>query len=624
MAVGNSNADPANNPLKFIFTTNITLNSSSDYFLCSTPGIQFGSTSLKNDGTRPIIYIDTTTDYNGVIFNTLNSGNGHNNIYVFNLEVRAINGAALDSDGGWICQPYFGKGATNNYIINCASDGPIIDGGGGIVGGYSGSELGASLYIIGCSSSGETATYSGGIIGFYAGQNGGAVTCENCWSTGLISGARSGGIFGYYAGDNGGVVRAIQCYSSGAISGQYSGGIYGQFAGNASTAEATKCYSQGAIGTDAGGIFGASAGSDGGLTPATNCYSSGSYPTLAGTGIYGPNAVDDNPVHCYSADGSWSDATANTHLVGTPNPVVGTTWVASGGTNYPYELKNMGYTPYTFTNIVFEGVGGTPVLKQSYSQPVVAGVPSNAAIRNGYSYDKMSITGGDPGSYETITVNSNSGIISSTSSTAPGVYSIVIRNTGSYNITTFNLTVLGSGPTPTANICFPAGTPILTDQGNLAIEQINEFVHTIGNKKIVAVVKTKSTDDYLVCFEKDSLGTNVPSQRTLVSGEHGIMFKGKMRKAKCFLAKFQRVGKVRYNGETLYNVLMEEHNAMLVNNLVCETLNPNNAIAKLHMHLRRCPPAQQRKIVDKHNECMTGEQNKKKKKMNINHYVSTY
>lgn len=607
--------------LQVLFETDLVLHTNIWYIICGSENIQFGSTYLKSDGTRPVIYIDNTA-YDGFIQNGDVSSNGHNNIYVFNIEVRAINSSVLNNDGGWICKPYFGKGVSNNFVVNCSSDGPIIDAGGGIVGGYSGSELGASLYIIGCSSSGATATYSGGIIGFYAGQNVGAVTCENCWSTGLISGANSGGIFGYYAGDNGGVVRAIQCYSLGAISGQYSGGIYGQYAGNNSTAEATKCYSQGAISTNAGGIFGSDAASSSGTTTATNCYAS-EVPSTPGNGIYSGGITGNrNAPYCYyPASGSWSSTAANSLLQGIPNPpnIVGATWVASGGPNYPYELNNMGYTPYTIQNIIF--TGGTPVLKQSYSQPVVAGNQSNAAIRPGYSYDKMKISGGDSGSYGTITVDSNSGIISTTSSTAPGVYTLVIRNTGSYNITTFNLTV-SEGSTPTSNICFPAGTLILTDQGNVAIEQINESMHTIRNNKIVGIVKTKTTNDYLVCFEKDSLGKNVPNQRTTISSEHGIMFKGKMRKAKCFLAKFQGVGKVKYNGDTLYNVLMEDHNVMFVNNLVCETLNPKNAMAKLHMHLKKCTPEQEKKIVDKYNECITVEQTKMKKRMNINHYVS--
>jgi len=43
--------------------------------------------------------------------------------------------------------------------------------------------------------------------------------------------------------------------------------------------------------------------------------------------------------------------------------------------------------------------------------------------------------------YSSITINSTSGSISTTSGTNPGTYNIYVRNTGSYNITTYNLIV---------------------------------------------------------------------------------------------------------------------------------------------------------------------------------------
>ena len=55
-----------------------------------------------------------------------------------------------------------------------------------------------------------------------------------------------------------------------------------------------------------------------------------------------------------------------------------------------------------------------------------------------------------------------------------------------------------------------------------------------------------------------------------------------MREAKYFLDNYEGVVKVKYHGEVLYNVLMETHSQMSVNNLICETLHPNNIIAKLY------------------------------------------
>ena len=135
---------------------------------------------------------------------------------------------------------------------------------------------------------------------------------------------------------------------------------------------------------------------------------------------------------------------------------------------------------------------------------------------------------------------------------------------------------------PSSNICFPAGTPVQTDQGIISIENIHPFIHTIGMKPIVDITKTVSRDKYLVGFKKNALGLNYPTNNTLISQEHKILYKGKLREAKYFLDKFENVVKVKYNGEVLYNVLMEEHSQMSVNQLICETLHPNNIIAKLY------------------------------------------
>jgi hypothetical protein len=580
--IENTNTDYT---LNVLFETDIVLNNQISYFICNTNNIQFGSTSLNSDGSRPIITIDGVANYAGLILNGYNTpSTGKNNIYVFNLEINAINGSELSSDGGWIGQVYFGKDATNNFIINCSSSGPIIDGGGGIIGGYSGSGSGSTLYITGCSSDGNTGVYSGGIIGFYAGFNGGQVICENCWSTGAL-GQYAGGIFGFYAGNNTGLAQAIKCYSSGAI-GDEAGGIFGRDAGyDNGTAEANKCYSQGIIGTDAGGIFGSYAGSNGGTTTATNCYSSGG-TTTPGNGIYGSNVVDDNPIRCYVANGNWSDSVANTFLIdGIPNPIVGTIWVASGGENYPYELNNMGYSPYTIENIVFQGVGGIPILNQAYNLSISSGGSSIAAIRPSYSYEILNKSGGDSGSYGTITMNDNTGIISTTSATKSGSYIITMRNTGSYNITSFSLTVTQNiipDIIPNTPICFPAGTPVLTDQGEIAIEKIDTKTHTIRGQKIVAITESIPGDSYLVCIEKNSLSYSVPNRRTIISKDHKIMCHGKLVRAEYLIQYIPTIYRIPYNKEKLYNVLLKDYSTMSINNLIVETMNPHNVLAKIY------------------------------------------
>ena len=55
-----------------------------------------------------------------------------------------------------------------------------------------------------------------------------------------------------------------------------------------------------------------------------------------------------------------------------------------------------------------------------------------------------------------------------------------------------------------------------------------------------------------------------------------------MTEARKFIGSFNGVKLAKYNGQILYNILLDTHETMSVNGLICETLNPNNAIAKLY------------------------------------------
>ena len=157
--------------------------------------------------------------------------------------------------------------------------------------------------------------------------------------------------------------------------------------------------------------------------------------------------------------------------------------------------------------------------------------------------------------------------------------------------------VYASEDLPTSNICFPADTPILTDQGIIAIDQINPDIHTINKKPIVDIIKTITLDKFLVGFKKNALGFNYPTKNTLMSQNHKVYYQGKMRKAKTFLGHFEKAGKVKYTGEILYNVLMEKHSKIQVNNLICETLHPENIIAKLYTKKSNYSDEERDKIV---------------------------
>jgi len=144
-------------------------------------------------------------------------------------------------------------------------------------------------------------------------------------------------------------------------------------------------------------------------------------------------------------------------------------------------------------------------------------------------------------------------------------------------------TIEGDTYIPPASVCFCKGTLINTDKGIIEIDKINPNYITINNKKIIAVTKTiQQKKSYLVCFEKDSICLNYPNKKTIMSKEHKIYYKGKMIEAYKFSLKFKNVYMVEYNKEILYNILMEHHRTVLANNLICETLHPNNLVAKLY------------------------------------------
>ena len=191
------------------------------------------------------------------------------------------------------------------------------------------------------------------------------------------------------------------------------------------------------------------------------------------------------------------------------------------------------------------------------------------------------------------------------------IYNITISNSDNtinitYNVVTGtdndNILISPMLETLLSNICFPAKTPITTDQGNISIEQINTNIHTICGKKIVDVTKTVTQETYLVCFEKDALEENIPSQTTFISQNHLILYKEEMIKAKDFIDIFAHVYKVNYTGEVLYNVLMDEHSTMMVNNLICETLNPENGTAKVYNILDTLTQEEQQFVIEKMNE----------------------
>ena len=101
------------------------------------------------------------------------------------------------------------------------------------------------------------------------------------------------------------------------------------------------------------------------------------------------------------------------------------------------------------------------------------------------------------------------------------------------NTVTYSFTQIPRLPIiPIIPICFPAGTPVETDQGIITIEKINPEKNTIRGNKIVAITKTVTIEDNIICIEKDALGSNIPSQKTHISRNHKLLFNEEMIESK--------------------------------------------------------------------------------------------
>jgi hypothetical protein len=574
--------------LKIVFITNIIFNNIDNYFYITSSYIQFGSENLLEDGARPEIIIDNVTDYVGLINNSFS-----NNIYIFNLYVNAIN-STLSNGNGWIGIGYFGYNVTDNYIINCHSNGPISNYGGGIVGSHAASTSGI-LTIIGCSSTGNISLGGGGICGQAAGQTNGTITCQSCWSSGIIN-EDGGGIFGDNSGEFNGTITVTNCYSTGLISGNNSGGIMGYNTGVTSgNIVINNCYSTGNINNNAGGIIGSLNNEYIDNITITNCYTTGNINAsnnaggIVGIIVYSPSVNvancyvsgttndtkgyifgNDNtvPVTCYSeaynSGTGWNSTNANTVLTGIPSTgYVGTIWISTTGGTGPYELKNMGYTPYDVNNIL----GSPPNLVRTETLTVTKTTPSITGLKiTDVFYAIVEILEEQNG----ITINAETGAINTTTSTASGTYTLYIYNTGSYNITLLSL-IVEDIP------CLTEDTHVLTPNGYINIKQLckGDNVITCDNRivKIVNIYKSLivgNDKSYPCIIPKNSIANNYPLETFKISQGHLI------KHNKCWiyprlyfkLDKSQKI--IKYYHIKLENYITD--NLVINNGVVVESL----------------------------------------------------
>ena len=115
--------------------------------------------------------------------------------------------------------------------------------------------------------------------------------------------------------------------------------------------------------------------------------------------------------------------------------------------------------------------------------------------------------------------------------------------------------------------CFCEGTIITTDQGEVAIEQI-DTKNTINGFKVNNVTKSPNLFEKMIILKADSMCKNVPRRDVCVSPIHGI-YVGRLQKAKDLLCDGENIKSVREKENKYgYNILLEDDKGNVIKSLI--------------------------------------------------------
>ena len=204
-------------------------------------------------------------------------------------------------------------------------------------------------------------------------------------------------------------------------------------------------------------------------------------------------------------------------------------------------------------------------------------------------------------------------------STIDSIYKVSIggTNVASLPLTSYTTQALTSATSTTivgilSNICFKAGTKIVTDQGIVNIEKITEQ-NSIRGKRVLLVSNTINIEDYMVVIKKGSLYENVPNIDTYVTKEHKIFYNRKMIKVK-HLVNEKTIIRKKMRKDVVYNVLLEGDTSgrMIANGLIAETLDPSSPMVKLLNTLKYMSDSDKEEIIMELNKKMNLEHEKRR------------
>ena len=165
------------------------------------------------------------------------------------------------------------------------------------------------------------------------------------------------------------------------------------------------------------------------------------------------------------------------------------------------------------------------------------------------------------------------------------------------------LTELFNNGVLVAPICFMKDTIVKTDQGDLKIQDINPILNTINREKIITISKTIHPDEYLVKLNKDDISQDVPDKLTIVSPQHKILYNNKLTPVMDLpMVKYPGKNMIKNNNDTLYNILTENYSTYIANNMVSETLDPENRTSLIYQCLQKASIKETNETLTKYNE----------------------
>ena len=190
-------------------------------------------------------------------------------------------------------------------------------------------------------------------------------------------------------------------------------------------------------------------------------------------------------------------------------------------------------------------------------------------------------------------VDANTGLPMSEPEDATGSYYVNNLPEGRYYLRIVNENLIYDH-TIISNICFIEGTIVKTDQGFISIDKITN--QTLNHKPIT-VTKTIHADPYLVKVSAGAFG-ELPTRDTYMSLKHHIMLEKPIMAKN--LINGDTITEVPYDGEYLYNVLVDTHTTMRVHGMLVETLDPNSIVGLFYR--ANLSPKQKNKMIRMINE----------------------